>query len=201
MKKIMLPLLVLAMFSFSTADTELTSTERKKAVEEMTQTKDHLLNVLKGLSAAQLNFKSSPESWSIAECTEHIAISENNIFAMIDGLLKTTADPSKRDSVKMTDDQVLAMIVDRSHKVKTIKSFEPTGKYGSHEATLKDFLEKRKEHINFVKRTKEDLRNRYQQLPFGTIDGYQVLLFMSAHTGRHIKQIEEVMADENFPKN
>ncbi len=197
----MLPLLVLALLSFSTADTELTGAERTKAVKEMNQTKDHLVKVLKGLSTAQLNFKSSPESWSVAECTEHIAISENNIFAMEDALLKTAADPSKRGDVKMSDDQILSMIADRTNKVKTSKAFEPTGQYGPHEAALQEFLEKRKAHVDFVNNTKEDLRNRYQHLPFGMIDGYQVLLFMSAHTERHIKQIEEVMANEDFPKN
>ncbi|HCO82594.1 MAG TPA: DinB family protein, partial [Arenibacter sp.] len=45
----------------------------------------------------------------------------------------------------------------------------------------------------------DDLRNRYQQLPFGTVDAYQILLFMSGHTERHIKQMEEVMDDEDFP--
>jgi hypothetical protein len=36
-------------------------------------------------------------------------------------------------------------------------------------------------------------------LPFGTIDGLQILLFMSGHTERHVAQMEEVMANENFP--
>jgi len=197
----LLPCLVLAMVSFTGADTTLTKAERKLAVTEMNRTSDLLSKAIKGLSEAQLNFKSSPESWSIAECTEHIAISENNIFGMLEGALKTAPDPSKRSDVKMTDEQVLAMIVDRSSKVKTIKPFEPTGQYGSHEATVKEFLEKRKAHIEFVKTTKEDLRARYQELPFGTVDAFQILLFMSAHNERHVKQIEEVKANENFPKN
>jgi len=201
MKKMLLPLLVLAMVSFTGADTTLTKAERKLAVTEMNRTSDLLSKAIKGLSEAQLNFKSSAESWSIAECTEHIAISENNIFGMLEAALKTAADPSKRSDVKMTDEQVLAMIADRTNKVKTIKPFEPSGQYGSHEATVKEFLEKRKAHIEFVKTTQEDLRDRYQQLPFGTVDAFQILLFMSAHNERHVKQVEEVKANENFPKN
>lgn len=91
------------------------------------------------------------------------------------------------------------MIADRSTKVKTGEAFEPSGKYGSYEETLEEFKTKRKEHIDYVKSTKDDLRNCYQQLPFGTIDAYQILLFMSGHTERHIKQMEEVMDDEDFP--
>lgn len=201
MKKILFPLLMLVMISFSISDSGLTKAERKLAVTEMKGTSKHLVEAVKGLSDAQLSFKSSPGSWSVAECTEHIAISENNIFGMLEGALKTAADPSKRADVKMTDEQILKMIVDRSNKVKTMEAFVPTGKFGNHEATLKAFLEKRKANIKFVKTTEEDLRNRFQQLPFGTIDAYQILLFMSAHTERHILQIEEVKANANFPKS
>ena len=101
--------------------------------------------------------------------------------------------------VKVTDEGLIAMIEDRSNKVKTGEPFEPSGKYGSFEETVEEFKTKRKEHIGFVKNTQDDLRNRYQQLPFGTIDAYQILLFMSGHTERHIKQMEEVLDDEDFP--
>lgn len=201
MKKILVSLLVLVSVSFTSADNTLTEAERTKATNELSKTAKHLKEATKGLSEAQLNFKSSPESWSIAECTEHIGISEENIFGMLLGCLKTTPDPTKRSEVKMTDDQILTVIVDRSNKVKTQESFEPTGKWGSFEATMNAFKQKRNSNIKFVKTTAEDLRNRYQQLPFGTIDAYQILLFMSAHTERHILQIEEVKADANFPKN
>ena len=199
MKKFILPIVMLLLVSFTVSDTRLTKTERELAVAEMTKSQDHLLRILKGLSKEQLNFKSSPTSWSIAECVEHIAIAENNIFGMITAALKTPADPSRRPEVKISDEKLLIMITDRTNKVKTPKPFEPSGKFGSYDATLKEFKTKRAEHIKYVKNTKDDLRNRYQQLPFGTIDGFQVLLFMSAHNERHIKQIEEVMADENFP--
>ncbi len=44
------------------------------------------------------------------------------------------------------------------------------------------------------------LRNHYAKSPVGTIDGLQILLFMSGHTERHVKQMEEVMAHEDFSK-
>jgi hypothetical protein len=201
MKKIFLPVVILLMLSFTTSKTSLTKSERKFAIEQFKNSKKHLLDEIKGLSAAQLNFKASPESWSVAECTEHIALTENALFGMFEGTLKTQADPSKRSEVKMTDEQVIALVTDRTTKVKTQEQFVPSGKFGSHEATVKEFVNKRNEHIKFIKQTDEDLRNRYQQLPFGTIDAYQLVLFIAGHTERHVKQIEEVMANANFPKN
>ena len=53
---------------------------------------------------------------------------------------------------------------------------------------------------NYLKDTADDLRNHYAQSPFGTLDGLQVLLFMSGHTERHVAQMEEVMAHADFPK-
>ncbi len=155
---------------------------------------------VKGLSEAQLNFKATPESWSIAECVEHLALSENMIFGMAQSGLKDAADPAKRSEVKMSDEAIVGMITDRSSKVKTQEPFEPKNSYGSYKNTLKEFVSKRDEHIAYIKKTNDDLRNHYNQFPFGTVDVYQTILFMSGHTKRHTLQIEEVMADANFPK-
>ena len=196
----MVLLVMLAMVSFTVQDSTLTDAEKLVAMTEMTSTHDHFFKVLNGLNEAQLNYKSSPESWSIAECAEHIAISEGSFFGMIQGTLKTPANAARRSEVKMTDEEVLAMAVDRSKKVKTQTPFEPTGKYGSYDATIKEFKTKRIDNIRYVANTQDDLRNHYAEFPFGLLDSYQVLLFMSGHSERHILQMEEVMADENFPK-
>ena len=199
MKKLILPIVVLTVLAFGVVKSTLTDAEREFAVKEMTKSHDHFLNSVDGLSEAQLKYKITDDSWSIAECAEHIAISENMIFGMLQATLANEADPSKRSEVKVSDEQLIAMIEDRSNKVKTGEAFEPSGKYGSFEETVAEFKSKRKEHIDYVKSTQDDLRNRYQQLPFGTVDAYQILLFMSGHTERHIKQMEEVMDDEDFP--
>ncbi|HMB64069.1 MAG TPA: DinB family protein [Eudoraea sp.] len=200
MKKIMLPILVMALVSFTGLDIKLTDADRQMTVAELTKTQDRLLNAVDGLSEDQLNFKSSPESWSVAECVEHLAISENNIGQMLQGALQTPADPSKRDSVKLRDEELMGIITNRDQKIKTSAAFEPSGKFGSHEETLEAFKSKRMEHIEYIKTTEDDLRNHYGQLPFGTIDGLQIVLFMSGHTERHVQQIEEVMENEDFPE-
>ena len=95
----------------------------------------------------------------------------------------------------------MPVITDRSNKVKTSEPFEPSGKFGSHEETLQAFLEKRSELIDYVKTTDDDLRNRYNKdLPFGTVDGVQLIMFTAAHTERHVLQMEEVMAHADFPE-
>ncbi|MBU2905447.1 DinB family protein [Arenibacter algicola] len=199
MKKVISPIVLLAVLAFGVVKSTLTDAEREFAVKEMTKSHDHFLNTLEGLNEAQLNYKVTDDSWSIAECAEHIAISENMIFGMLQGTLAKEPDPSNRSEVKVSDEGLIAMIEDRSNRVKTSEAFEPSGKYGSFEEMVEEFKSKRKEHIEYVKSTQDDLRNHNQQLPFGTVDAYQILLFMSGHTERHIKQMEEVMDDEDFP--
>ncbi|MEX2234531.1 MAG: DinB family protein [Cyclobacteriaceae bacterium] len=184
--------------SFNRPDASLTDAERKYATDLLQETKDNLLKKVKGLTAEQLNFKADTASWSIAECVEHIAISENNLFGFAQMGLKEPADPSKRSEIKLTDDAVVKMIADRSDKVKTKEAFEPTGKFGSFDATLSEFKTKRDNNINYIKTTSDDLRNHYNDFPFGKIDTYQTILMMAAHSKRHTDQIVEVMKNPNF---
>lgn len=200
MKKIILPIIVLALVGFGVINPGLTDEERKMAIKELAKTQERLTSTVEGLTDAQLNFKATPESWSVAECAEHLAISEGMIGGMFQGAIKEPADPTKRDSVKFADADLIKMISTRDQKVKTGEAFEPSGKFGSHTETVKAFVDKRKEHIEYLKTTEDDLRNHYGQLPFGTIDGLQILLFMSGHTERHVQQMEEVMAHADFPK-
>jgi uncharacterized damage-inducible protein DinB len=193
----------LLLMSFSAVTPELTSAERKAALDYLASTKKDLLKSIKGLSAEQLNFKSSPEAWSVAECVEHIALSETNLFGMIQGTLKEQADPGRRSDIKLSDDDVFKAITDRSYKVKTQEAFVPSGKFGSHEATIKEFLAKREANMDYIRNTSDDLRNHFFTFPvesLGTLDSYQLFFFMAGHTNRHRLQIEEVKSHPAFPK-
>jgi uncharacterized damage-inducible protein DinB len=193
----------LLLLNFTSLESGLTKAERKLAADYLKQTKEDLLKSVKGLSREQLNFKASPESWSVAECIEHIALSENNIFGMIQGTLKEDADPAKKSEIKLTDDGVFNAISDRSFKVQTQEKLKPTGKFGSTEETVKEFVTKRDEHIKYAEATNDDLRNHFFTFPvaaFGTVDSYQLILFMAGHSKRHTLQIEEVKANPAFPK-
>jgi hypothetical protein len=197
--KLFLIVFALLTMNFGNAPEPLSKAERKFAVKLLRQTKEDLLKQTKGLSPVQLNFKPDAETWSIAECVEHIAISENNFNTFVQAALKEPADPQKRKEVKMTDEAVVKMITDRSYKVKTSEPFVPSGKFGSFEATLTEFATKRDNNIRYIQGTGDDLRNHFNDFPFGKIDTYQTILFMAGHSRRHIEQIKELMTHRNFP--
>ena len=201
MKKLILPLVTLMLFSFSADTSQLTDEERQMVNKLLTETRDHMLNVLDGLSDEQLDFKPDENSWSIAEVVEHLAILENTFGDLVHKAVADGPNPALKDSLAFKDEQIMPVVTDRSQKVKTSEPFEPSGKFGSFEATLQAFLDKRSELIDYVKTTDDDLRNRYNNdLPFGAVDGVQFIMFTAAHTERHVLQMEEVMANEDFPE-
>ncbi len=199
MKKTFLALAGIMLMAASVAQTTISSEERKKALNHLKKTQNELTSLVNRLSDSQVNFKPDENTWSIAECLEHIAISEKNLIGMIQNGLQGESDPSKRSEVAMSDEQIIGLITSREQKVKTRKEFEPTNSFGGFQGTVKAFKERRKSNMKFVKSTDEDLRNHYLQFPFGLIDTYQGILFMSGHTQRHTDQIKEIMESENFP--
>lgn len=187
--------------SAGAAETPLNKADRKFMVKYLNETKKDMLKAVKGLSEEQLTFKASPESWSIAECIEHIAIAEIGLWQMTDGVIQSAAEPSKKAEVKMTDEKIIAGMTNRSRKVQTVEQAKPTGKFGNTEGALKAFIEQRDKTLSFFKSTQADLRNRFGNHPvFGTLDAYQFALAMAAHGKRHTLQIEEVKANANYPK-
>lgn len=192
--------LVLALISTNImAQVTITKEDRTAAIDHLKETQSELMKSVKGLSEAQLNFKPTPESWSIAECVEHLAISESTIFGLVAKSLEAEADAAKKSELKFDDAGLVNMISDRSFKVKTQKPFEPTGKFGSYKGSLDSFKSQRKSNMKYVKSTKDDLRNHYFEFPFGLVDSYQIIRFMSGHTTRHTKQISEIAASEGYP--
>lgn len=192
---------MLLLFGLAAQSQPLTKSEKSTAINYLKQSQSEVLIAVKGLSEDQLNYIPDEGVWSIAETMEHIAIAEKNIFGIVEMTLKTEPDPSKRSEVLMSDEQLLAIISSRDQKVKTKPEFEPTNSFGSFQGSLDTFNAQRKSNIMFVKKTKEDLRNRYFDFPFGKVDAYQVILFMSGHTQRHMKQIVEVIKSDGFPSS
>ena len=183
----------------------LTQAERDHAIAELEGSKKAFLDATKGLSPAQWNFKPAPDRWSVAECSEHIALSEGFIFGLVsEKIMKAPASPDKRDAAKGKDELIVKMMQDRTHKATAPEPIDPS-KHGAmaSDDSVKLFLDSRAHTIDYVKTTQEDLRDHLFDHPvpaIGTLDGYQWIMLISGHTRRHTLQILEVKADPNFPK-
>jgi hypothetical protein len=195
-------LLAIALLFTPTADQTLSPAERDHAVAELESSRKAFLEATSGLSEAQWNFKPAPDRWSIAECAEHIGVTEAFILKMItEQALKGPAEPEKRTEVQGKDTSIMVTALDRSTKFKAPEVIQPTRRWTASGEITKNVLENRARTIEFVSTTQEDLRDHFMDHPvFKTLDTYQWILLTSAHMRRHTAQILEVKADPNFPK-
>lgn len=180
---------------------ELTPAELGRANEHLVKSSAAFQASIAGLSDAQLNFKSDPSRWSVAEAAEHIAASEDFLMGMITGqVMAAPARPTEANLAEL-DAKVLGAIADRTNKVKAPEPIAPNNRFGSTAASRTHFVESRAKTVAFLNSTK-GLRDHAIDSPVGQpLDAYQWVLFISAHTERHTKQIDEVKADANFPKS
>jgi DinB superfamily len=186
----------------STRAQEVSQAEKDRALQYLESTKRGVLDATKGLSDAQWNFKPAPDRWSVAELIEHLAAAEDMLRGVTqEQIMKSPAVPVRSaEEIKKSDEIVLAMVPDRSHKVQAPEPLKPTNRFGSPEAAQKHFLESRAATEEYLKNT-SGLRAHLGDSPLGKLDGYEFVLFTAAHSERHTKQMLEVKADPNFPKN
>ncbi len=153
------------------------------------------------LAEAQLNFRPSKDKWTIAECIEHITLAEAHFPQILKEELQKPAEPERRKKIKITNDKIIARLTNRRWRAKSPEIFKPSGRFASVEETINAFKMQRNKTIDYINTTNDDLRNHFWKHPAtGVVDLYQTIILMSAHLERHIAQIEEVKAFEDFPK-
>lgn len=175
----------------------VTSAEREHAARYLAATRDRLVEALQGLSEVQWNFKPSPDRWSIAENTEHLAIVEERVQEIVRNIGQGPADAPDRD-IKQVDAFILVAIPMRHPKFKAPERVAPLGGRSGAEA-LAQFLKSRARTAEMLA-SAPHLRGYVVPHPiFGPWDGYEWILGGGGHSARHTGQILEVKADPNFP--
>jgi hypothetical protein len=183
------------------AEGTLSQGERDRAMSHLHATRKMMLDTVTRLSDTQWKFKPAPDAWSVGEIAEHLAVTEDLIYGLIQKALAEPPAPEKKTETKEKDEQVLKMIADRSRKFQAPEMIRPSGKYSGRTAVVDAFRDSRDRTIEFVKTTQADLRSHFAPHPvMGSLDGYQWALLISAHTDRHVQQMKEVIANPSFPK-
>ncbi|HEU4388723.1 MAG TPA: DinB family protein, partial [Blastocatellia bacterium] len=155
-----------------------------------------------GLSAGQWNFKPNFFRWSVAECLEHLALSEDLLFGFVDQAMKSPAQPPKdTTSAPQAEAALLKAVGDRSTKFTAPEPLRPTH-HSSPQELLTKFAASRAHTIAFAKAAPNDIRDHCAKGPISPncVNTYQWLLLIASHTERHLAQLLEVKADPKFPK-
>lgn len=161
-----------------------------------------------GMTIDQLNWKPSPKNWSIAQCFEHLIVTNNlylpNIQRVIDGKHRNnffSMIPFLPDLIGVLMKNCLNP--DQARKMKTFKMFEPN--MSDISATIiDDFAENQQKLIAMIKAVKDfDIRKIKIPEPLTIAlnirlsDAFEIL---TMHEQRHLRQAKRVMQAEGFPK-
>lgn len=175
---------------------------RDFAMSHMHATRKMFLDATANLTPAQWAFKAGPDRWSIAECAEHIAVSEDYIWGVMEKLVAgPVADAALIAQTNGKDEILVKMVPNREQKFQAPEPIQPKKLLGDPSEYVARFKASRDKHIAYVDTTQDSLRDHVAPHPAaGPLDAYQWILLMSGHTERHVMQILEVKADPNFPK-
>ena len=91
-----LPLLVLALtvclFAAPLFAAPMSDTDREHLLVHLQMTTEMVAEQVRGLSPAQLEYKASPDRWSIREVVSHLAVAEPDYWREIQKALKAAPD-------------------------------------------------------------------------------------------------------------
>lgn len=178
----------------------MTSAERQHILDYLGHTKQQILTSTAGFTEAQWRFKPSPEQWSAAECVEHIVVVEQSLLRTLQRL---AAGPSGTEAVLAStrgkDEIILRAVPTRRGKAQAPERAQPANRWPDVATLIASFVETRDQTILYVRSTDAPLRTiSHPHMVFGPLDGYQWLLFLGAHSERHLKQLLEGTAAPGF---
>ncbi len=179
-----------------------TQKDRDAGVKYFLETQEKFLNRVSGLSDKQMSFKPHEKSWTVAEVAEHIVLSESAILSLIQSTALKSAVNENPDVFRVRDIAVRLAVTNRGQKFNAPPVVQPQSKITTVEGLISGFKTARAANVEILKNTEADLRNHFTDNPLiGVIDAYQWFLFLNGHTERHLAQMDEIMADKNYPKN
>ena len=176
----------------------MTDEDREHLLVHFQMTGSMLAEEVRGLSPVQLEYRASPDRWTIRECVSHLAVAEPDYWRELKDAVKAPPDMQNKKSSN-TDADIMWYGIDRVVHTKTGGGHEKVDTYKDLGEALAKFQALRATMIDYIKTTNDDLRAH----SFGKkepIDSWQWMLEISTHSERHIQQIREIKADPNFPK-
>jgi len=176
----------------------MSDTDREHLLVHFEMTTQMVAEQVRGLSPAQLEYKASPDRWSIREVVSHLAVAEPDYWRDIQKSLKAAPDMKDKKSAA-TDADIMWYGIDRVVHQKTGGGHEKVDTYKDMDVALGKFQALRATMIDYIKTTNDDMRAH----SFGdreVIDCWQWMLEISTHAERHIQQIREIKNEAGFPK-
>jgi len=175
----------------------ISSAEREAGVQQLESRKEMFLTIVAPLSREQWRFKPAPQRWSIAEITEHLTLAE---IASLQRVQESLASQRLTETLEARDLAIQTRVAGRQNLVQSPLTLAPADRWPIEDDLVAAFCGARENTIAFLRATQADLRHHaVEHFRIGPMDCYQWMLFLAAHTERHLAQMKEIQAVSGYP--
>ena len=177
-------------------------------VTEMTTIADNAQLTFGNLTAQQLNWKPSPEVWSIGQCFDHLITANKAYIPIIEQVLTGKKQSTFWEKIPLLPNLFGKLLIkylspQSTRKLRAPEVFKPSSS-GIDEDIISSFIEYQKQMILLMKRTEgfnlSQIKITSPALRFVAYsmrDSYEIIV---VHEKRHFQQAERVLGAEGFPR-
>ena len=177
----------------------ITDREREVAVGLLTRSRQTLLDAVEGVTDNQARWKPEPGRWTILEYVEHLAVSDDELVAMVKRILSTPPQEETGEERRQREKKIRETVIPRGVN-QAPDMLKPRGRYASLTEAVTAFLAARTRTLEYARTTQADLRKHFAPHPIlGPLDGYQWLVANARHAELHAGHIGEIRALQGFP--
>lgn len=177
-----------------------TEEDRQFLLKELRRTKDKIIAETENLTLAQWHFKPSEDSWSIGQVVEHIGLYERIVLQ--EAWIANSLPPQPQFFQQSNSDSTyLAWMAEINPHVASENAI-PLG-FMKGKDHLDFFLYGRDLILNYIKETAIDLKVHFtprESEPNNRRSIHGLFVVHFGHTDRHLRQIERIKSNPNYPK-
>jgi hypothetical protein len=177
----------------------ITDKERETALALLERSRTKLLKAVEGVTEQQAHWKPGPERWSILEYVEHLAVSDDELVALVKKSLQTPAYVETEEERRAREQKIRETPVPRgaNHAPENLK---PVARFESLTAAMSAFLTARERTLEYARSTTDDLRSHFTPHPvLGQLDAFQWLCGNARHVETHAAHVVEIRSMPDFP--
>lgn len=163
----------------------------KKEIERvLREGSDALSEALASIDEATARVRLRPDSWSILECVEHVAVTEMGLLLRLKEA--ESAERSHEDRAREFRFQELGL--NRERRIEAPEVVNPAQRFPTLAHALEAFQAARSETLRWLGAFEGDLRSWLTIHPLITrpVNCYEMLLLIALHPKRHSQQIVEI---------
>jgi hypothetical protein len=167
----------------------------RKTLDEAGKT---FLGLIENLTDEQWNFKPAGARHSIGDEAEHVALSENDLQHVILQAMKGPKNPEAAKLLAGKEKRVKEMMLNPETHA---ENYKPKGRLKTKPEVVEYFTRAHTYALNALEKTPELSLHvlAHPHKDYQDLTAYQWYYYIAYHTLRHCQQLEEIMADADFP--